>query len=85
MKLEDVLPAYRAGKKITMKLSNGVTCCPRLGADDNFQSYLKADWEIVDDPITITREQFERAWERSCENKFGLPQHSSDLWEEFSK
>lgn len=88
MRLEQVLPAYRAGKAIRREEWGPETryAIGDRGAQIRLTRHdVNADdWVVLDDPITITREQFERAWAEASDYG-GRPQRMEDLWAELQK
>ena len=88
MRLEDVLPAYRAGKKIRRaSWGNERSFYTTSNSDGEiigieYDDVEATDWLVIDDHITITREQFERAW---LNMPVGGKWSDDDLWAELSK
>lgn len=63
MKLEEVLPAYRAGKAITRSGHKLFRSSDKESWRMMPEFLLAEDWLIVEDPITITREKLNKAWD----------------------
>ena len=86
MRLEDVLPAYRAGKQIQFYTKSGERFV--LGRDNALNDIalhdqINGEWSIVEEPITITREQLLQAFLKSVPS--GRAEHLEALWQELSK
>ena len=87
MRLEDVLPAYRAGKAIRREAweeGSGYANGDRGRGMVLYRGDVDAtDWLVIDDPITITREQLKRVWGNMDYDGQGWD--ANDLWRELSK